>query len=35
VKGGREAVATVAVALAGLAIILAVLGLAALTNPVP
>jgi hypothetical protein len=35
VRGGREAVATVAVALAGVAVILVVLGLAALTNPVP
>jgi hypothetical protein len=35
VKRGREVAATAAVALAGLAIILAVLGLAALTNPVP
>lgn len=34
-KGGREVVATVAVALAGLAVILGVLGIAALTNPVP
>jgi hypothetical protein len=32
---GREVAVTVAVALAGLAVILAVLGLAALTNPVP
>jgi hypothetical protein len=35
VKGGREVAATVAVALIGLAIIAAVLGLVALTNPVP
>jgi hypothetical protein len=35
VRGGREVVATVAVALAGLAVILGVLALAALTNPVP
>jgi hypothetical protein len=35
VKRGREVVATVAVTLAGLAVILAVLGLTALTNPVP
>lgn len=34
-KGGREVVATVAVALAGLVVILGVLGLAALTSPVP
>ncbi len=32
---GREVAATVAVALIGVAIVAAVLGLAALTNPVP
>jgi hypothetical protein len=35
VNRGREVVATVAVTLAGLAVILVVLGLVALTNPVP
>ena len=34
-KRGREVGATLAVALAGLAVILGVLALAALTNPVP
>jgi hypothetical protein len=32
---GREVAATLAVALAGLAVIAAVLGLMALTNPIP
>jgi hypothetical protein len=35
VKRGREVIATVAVALAGLAVIVAVLGIVALLNPVP
>jgi hypothetical protein len=32
---GREVAATVAVALVGLAVVAAVLGLVALTNPIP
>jgi hypothetical protein len=35
VRRGREVVATLAVVLAGLAVILVVLGLMVLTNPVP